>query len=88
MTNFAIDVYEVVRNIPRGKTMTYSEVAQSAGYPGAARAVGTALSKNFDPEVPCHRVVRSDGRPGRYNRGDAHKIELLRQEGAIVVSAW
>lgn len=55
-----------------------------SGFPGAARAVGTVMRKNFDPLVPCHRVICSDGRLGAYNRGGAErKAELLREEGAF-----
>lgn len=55
--------------IPKGETCTYGEVARAIGHPGAARAVGTVMKHNYDPTVPCHRVVRSDGRAGEYNRG-------------------
>lgn len=77
---FADHVYAVVCTIPAGKTMTYKEVAVAAGSPGAARAVGNILNKNYDPTIPCHRVVRSDGTPGGYNRGRKQKIELLHLE--------
>ena len=75
---------EVVRAIPEGSVLTYAEVARRAGSPGAARAVGSIMSKNYDPRVPCHRVVRSDGALGDYNRGgrDAKKA-LLEKEGAL-----
>ena len=67
--------------IPRGKTMTYKQVAAKAGNPAAARAVGTLMSKNFNEKIPCHRVVRSDGTIGQYNRGGpSRKIELLLEE--------
>lgn len=80
-SGFASKVYAVVRRIPRGKTMTYKEVAHKAGNPNAARAVGTLMSKNYDPRVPCHRVVRSDGKIGDYNRGGPQKkIELILME--------
>ena len=82
-TDFRTRVYEVVRAIPKGMVMTYGDVARAAGSPGAARAVGTILSHNYDPAIPCHRVIRSDGQPGQYNRGTEHKRELLIQEGAI-----
>ncbi len=74
-------VLTVVRGIPRGKTMTYGQVASAAGNPGAARAVGTILSRNADTAVPCHRVVKADGTPGGYNglRG-ASKATLLEGE--------
>ncbi len=81
-SNFAERVYAVVSGIPRGKVMTYKEVAIKAGKPLAARAVGTLMAHNYNPAVPCHRVVRSDGRIGDYNRGGApRKLELLWEEG-------
>lgn len=77
-------MYAVVRKIPRGKTMTYAQVAARAGNKGAARAVGTLMAKNYDPKIPCHRVIRSDGKIGNYNRGGiAKKRALLKKEGAI-----
>lgn len=79
--SFVEKVQDVVRKIPKGKTMTYKEVATKAGNPRAARAVGTIMSKNFDEKIPCHRVVRSDGKVGDYNRGGpSRKIELLLEE--------
>ena len=81
--SFAEQVREVVRKIPKGKTRSYGEIAEAAGYSGAARAVGTVLKHNFDPTVPCHRVIRSDGSLGEYNRGTARKRALLKAEGAI-----
>ncbi len=78
---FKDEVMRVVRAIPRGSALTYKEVAAWAGSPGASRAVGTILKGNFDPAIPCHRVIRSDGKPGQYNRGAKKKVELLREEG-------
>ena len=80
--SFQERVREVVRAIPRGTTMSYGEVAESAGSPGAARAVGSLMKGNHDPNVPCHRVIKSDGTPGEYNGGAEKKIALLQQEGA------
>lgn len=80
-SSFAARVRAVVAKIPKGKTMAYKEVAARAGRPGAFRAVGNIMSRNFDPKIPCHRVVRSDGRMGGYNRGGVkRKEELLRAE--------
>jgi len=78
--NFSKRVYAAVAKIPKGKTLTYGEVAAIAGSPGAYRAVGNILSKNWNPKIPCHRVVRSDGKPGGYNRGSREKIRKLSYE--------
>jgi len=84
MTEFQKRIYEVVKKIPRGKVLTYKEVARLAGRPKAYRAVGNALNKNpFAPAVPCHRVIKSDGKIGGYARGTKIKVKLLRKEGAI-----
>jgi O-6-methylguanine DNA methyltransferase len=83
MKTFSEKVLAVVRRIPRGKTLSYAEVARRAGSPGASRAVGSILRKNFDPTVPCHRVIRSNGTLGGYNRGAAEKERKLREEGAV-----
>jgi methylated-DNA-[protein]-cysteine S-methyltransferase len=80
---FAEKVVAVVKRIPRGKTLSYKEVAARAGAPNAARAVGTIMSKNHDPKVPCHRVIKSDGSPGGYNGFMGEKARLLREDGAI-----
>lgn len=81
MSEFRQKVLEIVRAIPAGSVMSYGDVARLAGHPRAARAVGSIMSHNFDPTVPCHRVVRADGKIGHYNRGDAQKIAKLRAEG-------
>lgn len=74
-------VHTIVRQIPPGQTLTYKEVAKLAGYPNAARAVGTILSKNYNPDIPCHRVIRSDGKMGGYNRGGiTQKAKILAME--------
>lgn len=83
MKSFTEKVHDVVRGIPRGKVLTYKEVAMRAGNSNASRAVGTILSKNFDPKIPCHRVIRSDGSMGGYNRGLQNKIAILRKEKAL-----
>jgi O-6-methylguanine DNA methyltransferase len=83
-TSFAKNVYAVVAKIPKGKTMTYGQVARKAGRPGAARAVGNLMHNNPDlKNIPCHRVIRSDGSIGGYLYGTKKKIEMLRREGAI-----
>ena len=83
-SDFAEHVRSIVRKIPKGKTMTYGQVATVAGHPGAARAVGTIMKGNFDKTVPCHRVIRADGKVGDYNRGgERAKKRLLEKEGAL-----
>lgn len=79
-SKFQKRIYEVVKKIPKGKTATYKEVAVLAGQPRAWRAVGNILNKNFDPKIPCHRVIRSDGKLGGYNRGASKKKLLLEIE--------
>ncbi|MFH1564836.1 MAG: MGMT family protein [bacterium] len=54
MTNFQKRVLSVTSKIPKGKTMTYKEAAKLAGRPGACRAVGNVLNKNYDPRILCH----------------------------------
>ena len=82
--NFTERVRDITRKIPRGKTMTYGQVAALAGSPGAARAVGNIMHGNYDPEIPCHRIIRADGKVGCYNRGGQEaKLKLLKEEGAI-----
>ena len=83
MKDFTQKVYEIVAKIPYGKTLTYKEVAIRAGRPLACRAVGNILNKNYNPKIPCHRVIRSDGKIGDYNRGMKMKRELLKKEGTI-----
>jgi len=82
MTVFTDNVRTVVRTIPKGSVLTYQAVAAAAGTPAAARAVANVMANNFDPTVPCHRVIRADGSPGGYNRGgESVKRAILEQEG-------
>lgn len=78
--SFAERVRSIVRDIPKGETRTYAQVAQLAGNPQAARAVGAIMRTNYDPTIPCHRVVRSDGSLGGYNRGGARSKQALLEE--------
>jgi len=81
MSDFSERVYSVVSKIPKGKTMTYKQVAAAAGRPKAWRAVGNTLNKNKDTKrVPCHRVIRSDGETGGYAFGKKRKKQLLEAE--------
>jgi len=77
---FQEKVFKVVAKIPKGKTLTYKKVATAAGSPNASRAVGNILNKNYDPKIPCHRVIRSDGTTGGYNRGAKEKERILKKE--------
>lgn len=83
MTKFQEKIYNFVKTIHKGKTRTYKEVAIAVGHPKAYRAVGNILSKNYNSNIPCHRVIRSDGKMAGYNRGKENKINLLKQEGTI-----
>jgi methylated-DNA-[protein]-cysteine S-methyltransferase len=81
---FTQKVLSVVSKIPKGSVLTYAQVARKAGSSKAVRAVGTIMSKNYDLSIPCHRVIRSDGKIGNYNRGGStQKIKLLHQEDAF-----
>jgi O-6-methylguanine DNA methyltransferase len=85
-TEFRRRVLAICRRIPRGQTITYGELAASAGSPNAVRAVGNCMAKNPLPIlIPCHRVIGSDGRLHGYSAagGLAMKSRLLTLEGAI-----
>lgn len=83
MSSFSENVYKIVSKIPRGRVMTYKEVAVLSGKPKAYRAVGNILNKNRNLKIPCHRVIRSDEKIGGYNRGEKKKIEILKKEKFI-----
>lgn len=79
---FEKKVLMATMRIPRGSVMTYGEVARVINHPRSARAVGNALACNPLPLViPCHRVICSDGRIGRYQCGAGKKRQLLEWEG-------
>ncbi|MBI4132474.1 MAG: MGMT family protein [Candidatus Sungbacteria bacterium] len=79
-------VYAATRRIPRGRVATYADIARAIGRPRAWRFVGTVVSYNRDRGIPCHRVVRSDGRVGGFGfpGGTAEKIRRLRREGVAI----
>ncbi len=82
---FKETVHSIVKKIPKGTVLTYKEVAQKAGSPKAYRAVASLMSKNFDISINCHRVIKSDGKVGKYNRGGIkEKIRKLLAEGVRV----
>lgn len=87
-TPFQRKVYAALRKVPAGRTVTYAELARRAGYPGAARAVGTAMKKNRLPiAIPCHRVIKADGSLGQYSQGKHWKRELLTYEKYFAVAS-
>jgi len=77
---FRQKVYNIVKKIPEGEVLSYKEVAKKAGSPRAWRAVGNILNKNYSPSIPCHRVIKSSGEIGGYNRGEEKKKQLLEKE--------
>jgi methylated-DNA-[protein]-cysteine S-methyltransferase len=81
--DFKEKVYRVVKKIPKGSALTYKQVAKKAGRPFAFRAVGNIMSRNVDNKVPCHRVIRSDGKIGGYNGLQGKKRTLLAEEGYL-----
>jgi len=78
---FTKRVYDIVKKIPKGRAVTYKEVAQTAGSPRAWRAVGNILKKNKNPILPCYRVIKSNGKIGGYRWGKKKKMNLLKKEG-------
>lgn len=87
MPSFAEKCYSVLRKVPRGKVTTYAELARSVGSPKAARAVGNAMNRNpFAPKVPCHRVVKSNGKVGGFASGTKKKTEMLKAEGIEITN--
>ncbi len=87
MTDFQQHCYQVLKNkVPAGRVITYKALANLVGRPNAYRAVGSAMNKNpFAPEVPCHRVVKSDGNIGGFAQDINVKIERLNKEGVKVM---
>ena len=86
-TDFQIAVWKELLKIPAGKTRTYKEIALAIGKPNSSRAVANACAQNpYAPDVPCHRVVRSDGSLGGYSAdgGMERKRELLDMESKLL----
>ena len=82
-TDFQILVWKEILKIPYGETRTYKEIAQAIGRPNSSRAVANACGKNpYAPDIPCHRVIRSDGKLGGYSSvgGVKMKEKLLKIE--------
>ncbi|MGC4005277.1 MAG: methylated-DNA--[protein]-cysteine S-methyltransferase [Pirellulales bacterium] len=86
-TAFQHRVWDALRNIPKGNTVTYAQLAQSLGIPRAVRAVATACASNrLAVAIPCHRVVRTDGSLAGYRWGVERKAALLERERGETVS--
>ena len=84
-TEFQTRIFERLVEIPYGRIVSYGDIADEIGVAGAARAVGQAVGANPLPiVVPCHRVVRSDGKLGGYSGGLRQKVALLGIEGVDV----
>lgn len=78
--------YALLRKVPKSKVTTYKELAK-AMKSKAYRAVGNAMNKNpYAPEVPCHRVVKSNGNVGGFASGTKKKIMILKKEGIKITS--
>ena len=81
---FRNKVLDILKKIPKGKILTYKKVSELAGFPRAWRAVGNVLSKNRNLKIPCHRVIKSNGKIGGFNLGIKKKIALLMREGVKI----
>jgi O-6-methylguanine DNA methyltransferase len=83
-TPFQLRVWQELRRIPHGATISYKDLASRVGRPKTARAVGQAVGANPIPIlIPCHRVIAADGTLGGYSSGLDRKRWLLRHEGAL-----
>ena len=86
-TNFQLKVWNFLMKIPKGSVKTYAQVAKGIGKPLAIRAVANAIGRNPYPiKIPCHRVIRSDGKLGGYTAKGGVKVKkkLLKKEGIIL----
>jgi O-6-methylguanine DNA methyltransferase len=84
-TEFERDVYRALARVPYGRVVSYRDLAREAGRPNAYRAVGSAMARNELPVIlPCHRVIKNDGRLGSYGDDPAWKERLLVLEGVRV----
>ena len=86
-TFFQKKVWNYLKKIPKGRVKTYKQVAIAINRPKSARAVANACAKNpYAPKIPCHRVIRSDGRLGGYSGkgGIKQKLRLLRSENVSI----
>lgn len=78
VTDFQRDVYKALRKVPWGRTVSYGELAERAGRPGAARGVGTAMARNpCPPVIPCHRVLASNGGMAGFSAPGGVRLKAL-----------
>jgi methylated-DNA-[protein]-cysteine S-methyltransferase len=85
-TRFELAVYKALAEVPYGQAVSYRDLALATGRPNAYRAVGSAMSRNALPVIlPCHRVIKNDGRLGLYGDDPVWKERLLALEGVRVV---
>ena len=79
-------IYKKLLEVPKGKVTTYGELAKAVGFSNGQRAVGKIMKNNPYPVIiPCHRVVKSDGRVGGYAFGEEIKINMLKKEGIKII---
>jgi len=91
MKSFVEKCYIILKKVPRGKVTTYGEIAKSFGNPKSGRAVGNAMNKNprsflDGGNIPCHRVVKSNGEIGGFASGSKKKISMLKKEGVVIIN--
>jgi methylated-DNA-[protein]-cysteine S-methyltransferase len=78
-------IYKKLLEVPKGKITTYGELAKAVGLKNGQRAVGKIMNKNPYPVIiPCHRVVKSDGKVGGYAYGEEIKSDMLTREGIVI----
>ena len=84
--NFNERCYRILKKVPRGKVITYKEIARALNSK-AYRAVGNAMNKNpYAPHIPCHRVIKINGEVGGFASGTKKKIQMLKKEGIEVIN--
>ena len=97
LSNYQQAILRILAEVPKGKVTTYGDLAKELSRrdarwsPDASRAVGTTMRKNpCGPQIPCHRVVKSDGAVGNFSGGAENaveeKIAMLREEGVTVMN--
>lgn len=83
--NLEQQVYKKLTEVPQGKVTTYGELAKAVGLKNGQRVIGQIMKKNPYPVIiPCHRVVKSDGKVGGYAYGGKIKINMLKKEGLLI----